>query len=98
MNSTDLNLQLAFIGVTIIAFFLAENVFPKRQEEPSIAKAILMFFAAAVAQLIVTWVGNMFDSPTVWLVAHIVSGGILGVGLRFAVQFLPGKNGPDQAR
>ena len=91
MTEFEFQLQLVFLVAAIIPFAINQNTFnylpsvisPVRSE-PSLGRALLIFTAAAAAQLVVVWIGNMSDAPYVWYFSHLGAGIIFGAGVRLA--------------
>ena len=96
MSPLEFQMQLVFLVAMIIPFLIKQNSFnyfhgvidPERSE-PSLGRALLIFTAAAAAQLAVVWIGNMSDAPFVWYFSHLSAGIIFGAGLRLAMLSAP---------
>lgn len=96
MTPFEFQLQLVFLVAVIIPFLIKQNSFtylpgvinPVRSE-PSLSRALLIFTAAAAAQLIVVWIGNMSDAPYIWYFSHLSAGIVFGAGLRLAMLSAP---------
>ncbi len=92
MNSLEFQLQLVFLIAMIIPFMFKQDTltyFPRvskpAKSEPSLGRALTIFTSAALAQLIVVWLGNMSDAPYAWFFSHLTAGVIFGTGLRLAM-------------
>lgn len=91
MDEFTFQLQLVFMIGLVIPFLIKKEFFnwlpsavDRRTNELSLPRAIAIFFIASIVQLLVVWLGNMSELPSVGFFAHLIAGGIFGAGLRLA--------------